>query len=66
MAKRLFDWLHDIVIGLSERAVDDALGERKEETIDFEILDNPDHPRFHDMQRRYHETQARENRSDLE
>jgi hypothetical protein len=66
MANRFLNWLHEVVIGLSEGAVDDVLAERKEEAIDFEILDNPDHPRFHDMLRRYNEAQAREERSDLE
>jgi hypothetical protein len=66
MANRFLSWLHDVVIGLSAGAVNDVLGEQKEEAIDFEILDNPDHPRFHDMLRRYNKTQAREEHSDLE
>ena len=58
-------WLRKTVIALSERAVDDALDGDTKDMIDFEILGDPKHPKFHEMRSRYRELQAREDRSDI-
>jgi len=65
MVARFLNWLCHAVTDLSEKAVDDALDSDSSSTVDFEILGDPRHPRFHEMQRRYQEQQAREDRDDL-
>lgn len=65
MVGRFLSWLRQTVTDLSEKAVDDALDSDAEEMIDFEILSDPEHPKFHEMRRRHNERQAREDRNDL-
>lgn len=60
MVSRLLSWLRHTMTDLSEKAVDDALDSDTSKRVDFEILGNPRHPRFNEMQRRYQEQQARE------
>ena len=52
MVARFLSWLRQTVTDLSEKAVDDALDSDTEERIDFEILGDPEHPKFHEMLRR--------------
>jgi hypothetical protein len=66
MVARFLSWLRQTVTDLSEKAVDDALDSDTEERIDFEILGDPEHPKFHEMLRRHNERQAREDRNDIE
>ncbi|HEX6118741.1 MAG TPA: hypothetical protein VFZ03_04760 [Dongiaceae bacterium] len=51
---------------LSEGAVDDALDGDAAKPVDFEILGDPRHPLFNEMQRRHHAQQAREDRANLD
>lgn len=64
MVERFLSWLRQTVIDLSEQAVDDALDGDRGKIVDFDILGDPQHPRFHEMRRRYNEQRAREDRSD--
>ncbi|HET6619276.1 MAG TPA: hypothetical protein VFG64_05005 [Dongiaceae bacterium] len=66
MMARFLNWLSHTVTSLSEKAVDDALDGDSSKPVDFEILGDPRHPQFHEMQRRHHAQQAREERADLE
>lgn len=66
MMARVLSWLRRTVTGLSEKAVDEALDSDTTKPVDFEILGDPRHPLFHEMQRRHHAQQARENRDDLD
>ena len=66
MAGTLLSWLRRTVIGLSEKAVDDSLDSNETQPIDFEILGDPQHPKFSEMRRRYAVRQAREGHDDLE
>ncbi|HEY1383264.1 MAG TPA: hypothetical protein VGF43_06595 [Dongiaceae bacterium] len=66
MVARFLSWLRHMVTDLSEKAVDDALDSGTSNGIDFEILGDPRHPRFNEMQRRYQDQQAREERGEIE
>jgi hypothetical protein len=66
MMARLLSWLRHTVTDLSEKAVDEALDSDTTEPVDYEILGDPRHPKFHEMQRRHRAQQAREERADLE
>jgi hypothetical protein len=66
MVARFLNWLRHIVTDLSEKAVDEALDSDTSKGIDFEILADPEHPRFHEMQQRQHEQQARDERDNPE
>ena len=66
MMARFLNWLRHTVTDLSEKAVDDALDSGTTEPVDFEILGDPRHPQFHEMQRRHHAQQSREERDDLD
>ena len=66
MMARVLSWLRRTVTGLSEKAMDEALDSDTTKPVDFEILGDPRHPLFHEMQRRHHAQQARENRDDLD
>jgi hypothetical protein len=66
MVARFLSWLRHTITGLSEKAVDDALDSDASGPVDFEILGDPNHPQFHEMRRRQHAQQAREERADLD
>lgn len=66
MAGRFINWLRRTVTDLSEKSVEDALDRDATGEIDFEILGDPKHPMFHEMRRRYHEQQAREDGRDAD
>ena len=66
MMARFLSWLRRTMTGMSEKAVDEALDSDTTKPVDFEILGDPRHPQFHEMQRRHHAQQAREERSDLD
>lgn len=66
MMARFLSWLRRTMTGLSEKAVDEALDSDTTKPVDFEILGDPRHPLFHEMQRRHHAQQAREERPDLD
>jgi len=66
MVAKLLSWLRHTVADLSEQAVDEAVDRDTSKAVDFEILGDPQHPQFHEMQRRHQEQQAREERADLE
>jgi hypothetical protein len=46
MVARFLSWLRHTVTDLSERAVDDALDSDATKVVDFEILADPQHPKF--------------------
>ena len=66
MAGTLLSWLRRTVIDLFEKAVDDTLGNNENQSIDFEILGDPKHPKFSEMRRRHAVRQAREDHDGLE
>jgi hypothetical protein len=66
MVAKFLSWLRHTVTDLSQKAVDDALDSDASKIVDFEILSDPKHPRFHEMRRRHSEQQAREGRDDME
>ena len=64
LTARMLGWLRRTVVNLSERSVDEAIDDTHDSAIDFEILNDPSHPRYAEMRRRYHELEAREDPSD--
>ena len=64
MMAKFLSWLRHTVTDLSEKAVDDALDSDATKVVDFEILGDPQHPKFLEMRRCYNERQAREDRDD--
>jgi archaellum component FlaG (FlaF/FlaG flagellin family) len=64
LTARMLGWLRRTVVNLSERSVDEAIDNTQDSAIDFEILNDPSHPRYPEMRRRYHELEAREDPSD--
>ena len=64
LTARMLGWLRRTVVNLSEKSVDEALDNKQDSTIDFDILLDPSHPRCPEMQRRYHRLETRENSSD--
>jgi hypothetical protein len=66
MMARFLSWLHHTVTDLSEKAVDEALDRDTIEPVDYEILGDPRHPQFREMQRRHHAQQARDERANLD
>jgi hypothetical protein len=66
MVAKFLSWLRRTLTDLSEKAVDDALDSDATTSIDFEILGDPRHPKFHEMRRRHNERQAREDRDDID
>ena len=57
----MLGWLRRTVVNLSEKSVDDALDNDQESAVDYDILLDPSHPKYPEMQRRYHQLEAREN-----
>jgi len=64
LTARMLGWLRRTVVALSEKSVDEALDNSQDSAIDFDILLDPSHPRYPEMQRRYHQLEARENSAD--
>jgi hypothetical protein len=64
LTARMLGWLRRTVVDLSEKSVDEALDNNQDSAVDFDILLDPSHPRYPEMQRRYHELEAREDPSD--
>jgi hypothetical protein len=64
LTARVLGWLRRTVVNLSEKSVDEALDNDQDSAVDFDILLDPRHPRYLEMQRRYHQLEARENSSD--
>ena len=64
LTARVFGWLRRTVVNLSEKSVDDALDNNQDSAVDFDILLDPSHPRYAEMQRRYHQVEAREDSTD--
>ena len=64
LTARMLGWFRRTVVNLSEKAVDDALEDKQDSAIDYEILQDPKHPRNPEMQRRYHQLEAREHSND--
>lgn len=63
LTARMLGWLRQTVVNLSERSVDEAI-DNQDSAVDFEILNDPSHPRYPEMRRRYHQLEAREDPSD--
>ena len=64
LTARMLGWLRRTVVNLSEKSVDETLNNSQDSAVDFDILLDPNHPRHPEMQRRYHQLEARENSSD--
>jgi hypothetical protein len=64
LTARVLGWLRRTVVNLSEKSVDEALDNNQDSAVDFDILLDPRHPRYREMQRRCHQLEARENSSD--
>lgn len=63
LTARMLGWLRQTVVNLSEQSVDEAI-DNQDSAVDFEILNDPSHPRYPEMRRRYHQLEAREDPSD--
>ena len=63
LTARMLGWLRQTMVNLSERSVDEAI-DNQDSAVDFEILNDPSHPRYPEMRRRYHQLEAREDPSD--
>lgn len=66
LTARMLGWLRRTVVNLSEKSVDEALDDAHDSGVDFDILLDPSHPKFPEMQRRYHQLEAREDSTDRE
>ena len=64
LTARMLGWLRRTVVNLSEKSVDEALDSSRDSAVDFDILMDPSHPQYPEMQRRYHRLEAREDSSD--
>jgi hypothetical protein len=64
LTARMLGWLRRTVINLSEKSVDEALDNEQDSAVDYDILMDPSHPKCPEMQRRYHQLEARENSGD--
>ena len=64
LAARMLGWLRRTVVNLSEKSVDAALANDQDSAVDYDVLLDPRHPRCPEMQRRYHQLEARENSID--